>query len=383
MMPTATTLKATTMGISEGSMVKIDPKRICWVAPVVAPVVVSKYRNSAARPVAAPRTIPVARSRPRTRCTPMASMAPAPSEPEADEPEKWADADQEGRRPAGRRHVGEGVAGEGLAAQHGEHADDRGHHGHDAPDDQRDVHRLAGEESRFEDPVHGDQRRSDRRSVPSTIAGGVIRLVGVSGDDDDAAVHVEHVDVVAVEPGQHVGADHLLGRPGRRPATGQVDDAVHDRQERVHLVGGEQHRDPLLDGDAVQQRDDLLAGAQVEVGQGLVEKQQPGPGDEGVGDEHPLLFAAREVPDPGVGEALGVDRGKHLVDQRSALGRWEAACRSAARRAPDRPGPGLASACRGRAAPSGGRSRSTRLRRRAGPAGEQTSVRSRVLGGRG
>ena len=34
--PRATTLQATTTGTVEGSMVKMDPKRICWVAPLMA-----------------------------------------------------------------------------------------------------------------------------------------------------------------------------------------------------------------------------------------------------------------------------------------------------------------------------------------------------------
>ena len=79
-------------------------------------------------------------------------------------------------------------------------------------------------------------------------------------------------------------------------------------------MGGEQHGDPLLDGDAVQQRDDLLALTQVEVGQAARRAAAAGAGDQGVRDENPLLLSARQRPDPGVGEPLGVDRAQHLVD---------------------------------------------------------------------
>ncbi len=75
------TLIATTSGIVEESSVKIEPNRICCAAPVVAFLVVSRYKNSAASPVAKPSTMPVAISRPRRRCTPTSSMAPAPSTP--------------------------------------------------------------------------------------------------------------------------------------------------------------------------------------------------------------------------------------------------------------------------------------------------------------
>ena len=40
--PIAPTLQPTTTGTVELSMVKMEPKRICWVAPVIACVVVSR-----------------------------------------------------------------------------------------------------------------------------------------------------------------------------------------------------------------------------------------------------------------------------------------------------------------------------------------------------
>src|SRR4029077_2073095 len=135
---------------------------------------------------------------------------------------------------------------------------------------------------------------------------------GGTGDDQDPAVYVQHVDGVPVQPGQDLGGDDLVGRPAGGPATGQVDDVVHHRQQRVHLVRGQQHGDLLLAGDPGEQGDDLLAAAQVEVGQRLIEQEQPGPADQCVGDQYPLLLAARQVPDPSVGEPVGVDGVQHL-----------------------------------------------------------------------
>ena len=66
-------------------------------------------------------------------------------------------------------------------------------------------------------------------------------------------------------------------------------------------------------GDAGQQRDDLALGPDVEVGERLVEEQQPGPADQGVGDEDPLLLAPGEVAHAGVGEAPRVDGVEHGV----------------------------------------------------------------------
>ena len=74
-------------------------------------------------------------------------------------------------------------------------------------------------------------------------------------------MHPDHVHVLAVQVAEHVGADHLFGRPGGGPAAGQVDDAVHDRQQRVHVVRRDQHRDLLLLSYPAEQADDVLLAA--------------------------------------------------------------------------------------------------------------------------
>jgi hypothetical protein len=50
------------------------------------------------------------------------------------------------------------------------------------------------------------------------------------------------------------------------------------------------------------------------VGERLVEEQQPGPADQGVGDEDALLLTSGEVAHPGVGEVPRVDGVEHGVD---------------------------------------------------------------------
>ena len=127
------------------------------------------------------------------------------------------------------------------------------------------------------------------------------------------------------------------------PAGRQVDDPVHDRQQRVHLVRRDQHGDLLLRGDPAEQRDDLLLAADVEVGQRLVEQQQPGTADQRVRDQDPLLLAAGQVADPGVGEPLGVDG-------------VAASRRPAAGAGPD--GSGMPSRCPSRPRPTRSRARS-------------------------
>ena len=74
---------------------------------------------------------------------------------------------------------------------------------------------------------------------------------------------------------------------------------------------------PLLARDPREQRDDLLRAAQVEVRERLVEQQQLRRADQRVGDQDPLLLAAREPADARVGEAARADRVEHLVDARA------------------------------------------------------------------
>jgi hypothetical protein len=64
----------------------------------------------------------------------------------------------------------------------------------------------------------------------------------------------------------------------------------------------------------MQQTDDLLRTPRIEVREGLVEQQQLGTTDQRVGDQYPLLFAARQLTDTTIGEFAGVNGAQHLVD---------------------------------------------------------------------
>ena len=134
-------------------------------------------------------------------------------------------------------------------------------------------------------------------------------------------MHVDDVDVDAVESVSTSLADNLRGRPARGPPVGDVDDAIHHRQQRVHVVRGDQHRDLLFRRDSRQQIDDLLLAGDVEVRQRLVQEQQPRAADQRVGDQDPLLLTAGELADTRVRESLGVDRVEHLVDLASGATR--------------------------------------------------------------
>ena len=131
-------------------------------------------------------------------------------------------------------------------------------------------------------------------------------------------MHADHVDVLAVQPGEDLGLHHLVGVAHRDLARGHVDDPVHDRHQRVHVVRGEQDGDLLGPGQPGQHRDDALLAGDVQVGQRLVEQQQLRPADQGVRDHDPLLLAAGQLADPGVRVALRADGGEHVADQLAA-----------------------------------------------------------------
>ena len=162
---------------------------------------------------------------------------------------------------------------------------------------------------------HARARRLGEVVLDRLLAAVQVGVVARAGDDQHAAVDVDHVDVVAVEAAEHVGPDHLLAGAAGGAAAREVDDPVHHRQQRVDLVGGDQDGDAALAADPGEQRDDLAGAAQVEVRERLVGEQQARAGDQRVGDQDPLLLAAGEAADAGVGEGLGADRGEHLLDQ--------------------------------------------------------------------
>ena len=129
------------------------------------------------------------------------------------------------------------------------------------------------------------------------VIGGARVGVGLADDDQAPGAVAQHVDRGAVEHGQRVGGDDLLGRAHHRAAVGEVDDLVEVGQDRVDVVGDQQHRDVLAAAHRwISALTDGLVG-DVEAVQRLVEHQQLRPADQGLGDQQPLLLAAGALPD--------------------------------------------------------------------------------------
>ena len=134
---------------------KIDPKRICWVAPVVDDRARRRGRGTATPDRSRRR----ARCRspgpgPRTRAHTDASMAPAPATAPTTNPRSGSSPTSNAPDPPAVDDVGEGVAGEGLPPHDGEDPDHGGdHRALRSADHEGDVDLVAGEKARLEEPA--------------------------------------------------------------------------------------------------------------------------------------------------------------------------------------------------------------------------------------
>ena len=112
----------------------------------------------------------------------------------AHESHQWADTGEKSPGASGGGDVGERVARERLTAHHSKDA----HHGRDHRGERtnyhRGAHRCAGEEAGLEEESHG---RSTHRQI--RVFGNVVVVPPRLGHDEDAAVNLQHVDVMTVK----------------------------------------------------------------------------------------------------------------------------------------------------------------------------------------
>ena len=146
------------------------------------------------------------------------------------------------------------------------------------------------------------------------------KLEAEPADLDDAGVVVDAAEQAldAIGLAHEAGDEHVAGRvvevAGRAllgdHAAVHHDDPVGDRQRLLLVVGHVDHGD----AEPPLQLADLLAHAaaqpRVQVGQRLVEQEHGRLEDEGAGDGHALLLAARQLAGQPVPEGVEADRGE-------------------------------------------------------------------------
>ena len=231
---------------------------------------------------------------------------------------RGADAEPDGPGRAGERHHGQGVSGEALAPEHHEPTDGPGDDGHDGPGPVGVDHEVDGKqlvEVGTEVPAAVRRRR---RGHQCRSACGRRRSAwrsawwaGASGCPTTTSLSVrgpQDLDGRPVQGGQGLRGDDLVGRPAHGAAAGHVDDTVEVRHDGVHVVGHDQHGDAGSLADLGDQRGHRGLVGEVQAVEGLVEQQHVGSPDQGLGDQEPLLLAARHLPDGPVGVGRGPDQ---------------------------------------------------------------------------
>ena len=129
---------------------------------------------------------------------------------------------------------------------------------------------------------------------------------------------------------------------GQRAPAGEVDHAIEVGEQRVDVVGDEQHRDALGGRDPPQQRRDRTPGW---AGRGCPAARRgsaAGAADQRLGDQQPLLLAAGELADRAVGVSARAHQRDHLVDPAALrspqrCGRAASAATGSPQRAPSSP----------------------------------------------
>ena len=103
---------------------------------------------------------------------------------------------------------------------------------------------------------------------------------------------------VTIELTQHFRPHHLIHAPSSGLSTHQIDQAIHHRQQRIHIVSRHQHGNVLDVGQRTKQCHQCVGTAKIQIGQGFIENQQARLTHQSMGNHRPLLLTTREFSYP-------------------------------------------------------------------------------------
>src|SRR5579885_1323191 len=109
-------------------------------------------------------------------------------------------------------------------------------------------------------------------SIVRMVSAMVLFDVMAPRHDEDAAVHFDDVDLRAVEAGKHGPIDDVIDGADSRLPVPEIENAIHRRQQRVELVGAEQHADAELRLNLANELNDLVGIVRIEARQRLVQQ---------------------------------------------------------------------------------------------------------------
>ncbi|CAL2066229.1 hypothetical protein GPN2_13955 [Streptomyces murinus] len=125
---------------------------------------------------------------------------------------------------------------------------------------------------------------------------------GIGGEQS-----VLQLPVLGGQFGERAGEDN--------PSGGEDGHLRAQRLDVVHPVAGEHHTRAVR-REPVQDTVHMPLARRVEAVGGLVQDEQPGPGEQGGGEPEPLPHAEREAAHPVVGDLAQTDLGEHFPDPR-------------------------------------------------------------------
>lgn len=138
-------------------------------------------------------------------------------------------------------------------------------------------------------------------------------LVRGAGDDHSPGTP-DDLDGRAVQLRQHVAAQHVVWRADSELPAGEVKHTVDHSEDRVHVMGDENHCGVVFMAARVDKFGDPALMLQIEAEERLVTEQQYGITREGLTYAKPLLFASGKLPDRPVTIRGGSNRPQETID---------------------------------------------------------------------
>lgn len=142
---------------------------------------------------------------------------------------------------------------------------------------------------------------------------------GLAHDNEAVVRGGQNLDRSLEQPCQGFRRDDLSRGARNCPAGSDIDDAIEIGQYRVDIVGDHDHRHTLGRADVMDQRCNCALIGKVEAVKGLIEEEEPGPQNQCLGDEEPLLFATRELSDWPIGKFGRPDERNDLIESPVAV----------------------------------------------------------------
>ena len=138
--------------------------------------------------------------------------------------------------------------------------------------------------------------------------GGVFDVMA-AGHDEDAAMEGNHLDLRTIEAGEHRPGDHLLDPADRGMAIAEIENPVQRAQQRIQLMGAEQHGNLQFLLQAAHQLHHRALVMGIEADQRLVQQQQGRVAQQRLGQQQPLALAPGGLSERPAGE---IARAYHL-----------------------------------------------------------------------